>query len=78
MLTSPTIRPRTTRQFAPKRVGTVEGNSLAEAVRNFERRLIEQALLEVAGDCPKASKLLNIIRSTLVDKMKRFGLRTTD
>ncbi|MBE0501886.1 MAG: hypothetical protein IBX47_10635, partial [Desulfuromonadales bacterium] len=41
----------------------------------IERELIEEALRLTAGTKAKAAALLHLNRTTLVEKMKRLGLR---
>jgi DNA-binding NtrC family response regulator len=51
-----------------------EGLSLSDAVRDYERRLILEALERSHGIKAKAAQLLNIKRTTLVEKMKKQHL----
>lgn len=51
-----------------------EGFFLNEVVADFEKRLIVQALDQTAWVRNRAAKLLNVNRTTLIEKMKRFGL----
>lgn len=51
-----------------------EGRTLNEAVRDYEKRLILDALEKSRGVKAKAAKLLNIKRTTLVEKMKKQNL----
>jgi two-component system, NtrC family, response regulator PilR len=48
-----------------------KGGTLSEAVRDFEKRLILEALEKSNGVKAKAAKLLNIKRTTLVEKIKK-------
>jgi two-component system, NtrC family, response regulator PilR len=48
-----------------------KGGTLSEAVRDFEKRLIVEALEKSNGVKAKAAKLLNIKRTTLVEKIKK-------
>ncbi len=48
-----------------------KGRTLSEAVRDFEKRLILEALEKSDGVKAKAAKLLNIKRTTLVEKIKK-------
>ena len=48
-----------------------EGLNLNEAVRHYEKRLIDEALKKSKGVKTKAAKLLNIKRTTLVEKLKK-------
>ena len=54
-----------------------EGRTLSEAVRGYEKRLILEALERSRGVKAKAAKLLNIKRTTLVEKMKKQNLCDT-
>jgi len=51
-----------------------EGFFLNGVVADFEKRLIVQALEQTGGIRNRAAKLLNVNRTTLIEKMKRFGL----
>jgi len=48
-----------------------KGGTLSIAVKNFEKRLILEALEKSDGVKAKAAKLLNIKRTTLVEKIKK-------
>jgi len=48
---------------------------LKEALLDFERRYIKNALAEAAGNQTKAAELLNIHRTTLISKMDQLGLK---
>jgi DNA-binding NtrC family response regulator len=48
-----------------------KGGTLSEAVRDFEKKLILEALEKSDGVKAKAAKLLNIKRTTLVEKIKK-------
>jgi DNA-binding NtrC family response regulator len=48
-----------------------EGLNLNEAVRHYEKRLIDEALKKSKGVKTRAAKLLNIKRTTLVEKLKK-------
>jgi DNA-binding NtrC family response regulator len=52
-----------------------EGVDFNEAVNDFENELIIQALQKTEGNKNKAATLLNLNRTTLVEKLKRKGLR---
>jgi len=52
-----------------------EGVDFNEAVNDFENELIIQALQKTDGNRNKAATLLNLNRTTLVEKLKRKGLR---
>ena len=51
-----------------------EGVSLDEAVRDFEKKLILDALEKSSWVKARAAKLLNIKRTTLVEKIKKQNL----
>ena len=51
-----------------------EGLSLKEAVDEFERRLIVQALNQTKWNKNMAAKLLRLKRTTLVEKIKKKGI----
>ena len=51
-----------------------EGVTLDEAVKDYEKMLILEALEKSNGVKTKAAKLLNINRTTLVEKIKRQNL----
>ncbi|MEW6594805.1 MAG: sigma-54 dependent transcriptional regulator [Thermodesulfobacteriota bacterium] len=51
-----------------------EGFFLNEVMANFEKRLIVQALDQTGWIRNRAARLLNVNRTTLIEKMKRFGL----
>ena len=55
--------------------------TLSEARDDAERRQIERALAKTSGQIIEAAKLLEVSRTTLWDKMRRFGIHadhTTD
>ncbi len=56
------------------KVSFKEGVSLPQALREFERSLILQALEASGGVKSRAARLLGIKRTTLIEKMKRLGL----
>ncbi len=51
-----------------------EGSSFNTMVTNFEKQLIQQALTKSSGVKNKAAKLLNMNRTTLVEKIKKLKL----
>jgi hypothetical protein len=55
-----------------------DGVKLRDAVESFERNLIEQALARVGGNKAKAARLLNVSRTTLVEKVKRMNSSLPD
>lgn len=52
-----------------------DGLDFNEAVNEFENELILQALQKTCGNKNQAASLLNLNRTTLVEKLKRKGLR---
>lgn len=56
---------------------TVEGTSLDKAVKDYERKLILGALEKSNGVKSKAARLLNIKRTTLVEKIKKQNIEKT-
>jgi DNA-binding NtrC family response regulator len=55
-----------------------EGISLDTAVNEFEKKLILQALIKTGWVKNKAARLLNLNRTTLIEKIKRQNLQRTD
>ena len=55
-----------------------EGIDLKEHLVDVEHRLIEQALIEANGVVAHAAKRLNLGRTTLVEKMRKFGISRPD
>ena len=51
------------------------GISLDDAVNDFERKLILQALMKTGWVKNKAAQLLNLNRTTLIEKIKRQNLQ---
>jgi len=51
-----------------------EGINLQEEVRQFEIRLIRQALEETNGNQTSAANLLGLKLTTLHEKIKRYGI----
>lgn len=49
------------------------GLSLDSHLQHLERSLIEQALERSAGNRAEAARLLGLNRTTLVERLKRFG-----
>ena len=52
-----------------------EGISLDDAINEFEKRLILQALNKTGWIKNKAAQLLNLNRTTLIEKIKRQNLQ---
>ena len=55
-----------------------EGLDFNTVVEQFENSLILQALCRTGGNKKAAAKLLNLNRTTLVEKIKKKGLESTD
>jgi len=55
-----------------------EGISLDSAVNEFEKNLILQALIKTGWVKNKAARLLNLNRTTLIEKIKRQNLQRPD
>jgi sigma-54 dependent transcriptional regulator, flagellar regulatory protein len=55
-----------------------EGLDLRAYLGEIERRLIEQALQRVDGTVAHAARLLNLRRTTLVEKLRKLGITTSD
>src|SRR5882762_1810561 len=69
-----TIGPEQVHAVLPRPDGAaVSGVRLSEAVREFERREIESALLGAGGSMTRAASMLGLERSHLYKKMKRLG-----
>jgi sigma-54 specific flagellar transcriptional regulator A len=51
-----------------------DGLDLREHLSTIERQLIEQALQRSRGTVAKAARLLNLRRTTLVEKMRKLGM----
>jgi sigma-54 specific flagellar transcriptional regulator A len=53
-----------------------EGMSLKEKMAQIERAFIEQALDRSAGNVSKTARLLNLQRTTLIEKIDKYRLRS--
>ena len=53
---------------------TQEGVNLKDMVSNIEISMIKQALDQCGGVVAKASEVLGLRRTTLVEKMKKYGI----
>ncbi len=51
------------------------GFNLKRELSNFERSLIERALRECSGNRTRAAKMLNITRQSLIQKLKKYGIK---
>ena len=55
---------------------TSEGINMNRAIMNIEREMIQQAMVLGQGVKTRAAALLNINRTTLVEKIKRLGMES--
>ena len=53
-----------------------EGMSLKERMAQIERSIIEQALDRNSGNVSRTAKLLNLQRTTLIEKINKYELRS--
>lgn len=53
-----------------------EGMSLKDRLAEIERNIIEQALERSQGNVSRTAKLLNLQRTTLIEKINKYELRT--
>ena len=53
-----------------------EGLSLKERMAQIERSIIEQALERNSGNVSRTAKLLNLQRTTLIEKINKYELRS--
>ena len=56
----------------------VEGLDLKEYLGNLEQGLIHQALEDAGGVVARAAERLRIRRTTLVEKMRKYGMNRRD
>lgn len=63
--------PEETMNYVPDEIPD-EGVSLTDVVRNVERRMILKSLEKTDWNKQKAAKLLNVKRTTLIEKIKKF------
>jgi two-component system nitrogen regulation response regulator NtrX len=69
-----TIGPEQVQAILPRPDGAAaQGVRLSEAVREFERKEIEAALLGAGGSMTRAASMLGLERSHLYKKMKKLG-----
>ncbi len=59
------------------RVLPPEGLSLKHRLAEIERDLIAQALSRAKGNVSQTARILNLQRTTLIEKIQKFGLRST-
>ena len=55
-----------------------EGVQLKERMLEIERGLIKEALLKSQGNVSKTARLLSVQRTTLIEKINKFGLSAND
>jgi len=55
-----------------------DGVDLRDHIANIEINLIKQALVQANGVVAHAAKLLNTRRTTLVEKLRKYGLQRDD
>lgn len=65
---SEAVRSQTLAQLPP------EGLNLKDYIETIERALLVQALAQTGGVITHAARLLNIRRTTLVEKLRKYGL----
>jgi DNA-binding NtrC family response regulator len=68
------IQPRDSSNFVPVIEIPAEGINFQNVVTDMERELIIQSLRRTNGNKKLAAKLLNLKRTTLIEKIKRIGL----
>jgi two-component system C4-dicarboxylate transport response regulator DctD len=57
---------------------TATGPSLAETVDGFERSLIAEELKRQGGNIARTAKALRVAKTTLADKVRKYGLGSAD
>ena len=62
------------RDFGTTPSPEARGASLAEAVENFERSLIAAELRRQNGNLARSSEALQVAKTTLHDKIRKYGL----
>ena len=68
------IRNRDSWNFAPLIEIPEEGINFQNVITDMERELILQSLRRTNGNKKLAAKLLNLKRTTLIEKIKRIGI----
>ncbi len=76
-MAQPTARPNVVDLTTPVRLPD-EGIDLKEHMLNLESSLIKQALDEANGVVAHAARRLNMRRTTLVEKMRKYGLQRAE
>ena len=69
------VGPQWVSPHADPAAGAAEEPSLAETVDQFERSLIADALERHAGNVGQTAKALRVPKTTLLDKIRKHGLR---
>jgi sigma-54 specific flagellar transcriptional regulator A len=54
----------------------IEGMSLKDRLAEIDRNIIEQAHERSQGKVSRTAKLLNLQRTTLIEKINKYELRT--
>ncbi len=77
--TSPNVSPSACRPsglpaFKKSGAQSTGGLGFAEAVEAFERNLLNDALQRSGGNLTQASQELGMAKTTLFDKVKKYGL----
>ena len=54
-----------------------QGLPLKQHMVDIERSLIQQALDKAEGNVSKTARLLNVQRTTLIEKINKYGLSST-
>lgn len=52
-----------------------DGVDLTQILKNVERIFVEQALLDAGNNHAKAARMLKLNRTTLVEKMRKLGMK---
>lgn len=60
--------------IAPEVCLPVEGADMDKTLDEVEKSLLRQALAEMDGNKTKAAYHLNIQRTTLIEKLRKFGM----
>ena len=66
--------PPTTSPFAISSSPLEEGKSFKEALQGAEAQIIQKVLTQTKGNRKKAAQILGVNRTTLYNKMKKYGL----
>src|ERR1700733_13040246 len=64
--------------FAALTILPQEGLDLRAHLLSIERRLVEQALERANGTVAQAARLLGLRRTTLVEKLRKLGIATSE